>query len=65
MAGAGDGHDDRDEQAAPGDDLANSILGLRIQEALALAKGDLGARRGSLRLRHGRGDRCREIGMDA
>jgi integrase len=38
--------------------------GLRICEALALAEADLGARRGSLPVRRGRGGRRREVGMD-
>ena len=39
--------------------------GLRISEALALAESDLDAQRGSVLVRHGKGDRRREIGMDA
>jgi site-specific recombinase XerD len=39
--------------------------GLRIQEALALSERDLDPRRGSLVVRHGKGGRRREIGMDA
>jgi len=39
--------------------------GLRIQEALALAEGDLDARCGSLLVRPGKGARRREIGMHA
>jgi site-specific recombinase XerD len=39
--------------------------GLRIQEALSLAEPDLDPRRGSLLVRHGKGGRRREIGMDA
>ena len=39
--------------------------GLRIQEALALAEGDLDQRRGSLLVRRGKGGRRREVGMDA
>jgi integrase len=38
--------------------------GLRIHEALALAEHDLDARRGSLLVRHGKGGRRREVGMD-
>ena len=38
--------------------------GLRIQEALALAEHDLDPRRGSLLVRHGKGGRRREVGMD-
>jgi integrase len=40
-------------------------VGLRIQEALALAEGDLDERRGSLLVRRGKGGRRREVGMDA
>ena len=39
--------------------------GLRIQEALALAEGDLDQRRGSLLVRRGKGGRRREVGVDA
>ena len=39
--------------------------GLRIQEALALSEADLDHRRGSLLVRHGKGGRRREVGMDA
>ena len=39
--------------------------GLRIQEALSLAEVDLDPRRGSLLVRHGKGGRRREVGMDA
>jgi site-specific recombinase XerD len=39
--------------------------GLRIGEALALAETDLDARRGAVLVRHGKGDRRREVGMDA
>jgi integrase len=39
--------------------------GLRVQEALALTEPDLDERRGSLLVRHGKGGRRREIGMDA
>jgi integrase len=38
--------------------------GLRIQEALALTEHDLDPRRGSLRVRRGKGGRRREVGMD-
>lgn len=38
--------------------------GLRISEALALTETDLDARRGSLTVRHGKGNKRREIGMD-
>ena len=38
--------------------------GLRIQEALALTEPDLDERRGSLLVRHGKGDKRREVGMD-
>ncbi len=39
--------------------------GLRIQEALSLSERDLDLQRGSLVVRHGKGGRRREIGMDA
>jgi integrase len=39
--------------------------GLRIQEALALAEADLDHARGALLVRHGKGGRRREVGMDA
>jgi site-specific recombinase XerD len=39
--------------------------GLRVQEALALIEADLDERRGALLVRHGKGGRRREIGMDA
>ena len=39
--------------------------GLRIQEALTLGEADLDQRRGSLLVRHGKGGRRREVGMDA
>jgi site-specific recombinase XerD len=38
--------------------------GLRIHEALALAEHDLDERRGALLVRHGKGGRRREVGMD-
>jgi site-specific recombinase XerD len=38
--------------------------GLRIAEALALNETDVDARRGSLLIRHGKGDKRREAGMD-
>jgi integrase len=38
--------------------------GLRIHEALTLTETDLDERRGSLLIRHGKGDRRREVGMD-
>jgi site-specific recombinase XerD len=38
--------------------------GLRVQEALALTERDLDPRRGSVLVRHGKGGRRREIGMD-
>jgi integrase len=39
--------------------------GLRIQEALSPGEADLDQRRGSLLVRHGKGGRRREVGMDA
>ncbi|MDQ3675913.1 MAG: site-specific integrase [Actinomycetota bacterium] len=38
--------------------------GLRIREALALTETDLDERRGALLVRHGKGDKRREVGMD-
>ena len=38
--------------------------GLRISEALALNETDIDAARGSLLIRHGKGDKRREAGMD-
>ncbi|MEA2873414.1 MAG: integrase/recombinase XerD [Hyphomicrobiales bacterium] len=38
--------------------------GLRIAEALDLAESDLDERRGALLVRHGKGDKRREVGMD-
>jgi site-specific recombinase XerD len=38
--------------------------GLRISEALALRETDIDERRGSLLIRHGKGDKRRESGMD-
>ena len=38
--------------------------GLRISEALALTETDVDGRRGSLLIRHGKGDKRREAGMD-
>jgi integrase len=38
--------------------------GLRIREALALTEHDLDPRRGSILVRHGKGGRRREVGMD-
>ncbi len=38
--------------------------GVRIHEALTLTETDLNGRRGSLLIRHGKGDRRREVGMD-
>ncbi|MCA1695261.1 MAG: site-specific integrase [Actinobacteria bacterium] len=39
--------------------------GLRISEALALAESDLDCARGAILVRHGKGDKRREVGMDA
>lgn len=39
--------------------------GARISEALALVPGDLDAGAGTIRIRHGKGDRYRTIGLDA
>jgi site-specific recombinase XerD len=38
--------------------------GLRISEALALSENDLDRARGSLQVRHGKGGRAREVGLD-
>jgi len=55
---------------AHGDRLRGLIVimwraGLRVQEALALTEGDLDQRRGSVRVRRGKGGRRREVGTDA
>jgi site-specific recombinase XerD len=39
--------------------------GLRIQEALTLTESDLDPRRGSSLVRHGKGNKRREVGMDS
>ena len=39
--------------------------GLRISEALALAETDMDARRGAVLIRRGKGNKRREVGMDA
>jgi site-specific recombinase XerD len=39
--------------------------GLRVHEAFALAEADLDQRRGAVLVRHGKGGRRREVGMDA
>ena len=39
--------------------------GLRISEALALTETDIDKPRGALLIRHGKGDRRREVGIDA
>src|SRR6516225_2903478 len=39
--------------------------GLRIHEALSLTETDLDQRRGSILVKHGKGDRRREVGVDA
>ena len=61
MRAAGDG--------AHGDRVRALIVvlwraGLRIHEALALRELDLDERRGALLVRHGKGDKRREVGMD-
>ena len=38
--------------------------GLRIGEVLALTESDLDADRGAILVRHGKGDKRREVGMD-
>jgi len=38
--------------------------GLRISEALALSEGDLEPRRGAMLVRHGKGGKRREVGLD-
>ena len=52
-----------------GDACAGCIVvpwraGLRIHQALGLAETDLEARRGAMLIRHGKGDKRREVGMD-
>ena len=39
--------------------------GLRVHEALSLTETDLDQRRGSILVKHGKGNRRREVGMDA
>ena len=39
--------------------------GLRISEALALYPKDLDAKAGTIRVLHGKGDKCRVVGLDA
>jgi site-specific recombinase XerD len=39
--------------------------GLRISEALALLPKDLDAKAGTIRVLHGKGDKCRVVGLDA
>ena len=56
-------------EGAHGDRVRGLIVvlwraGLRIQEALALTESDLDERRGALLVRHGKGDKHREVGMD-
>ncbi len=56
-------------EGAHGDRMRGLIVvlwraGLRIQEALALTESDLDERRGALLVRHGKGDKRREVGMD-
>ena len=56
-------------RATHGDRLRGLIVvlwraGLRIHEALALAESDLDERRGAMLVRHGKGDKRREVGMD-
>lgn len=41
------------------------LAGLRISETLALVESDLDPERGSVVVRHGKGDKRREVGMDA
>ena len=61
MRAAGDGHD--------GVRLRGVIVmlwraGLRISEALSLAETDLDSDRGAVLVRHGKGEKRREVGMD-
>ena len=60
----------RARRARHGDRLNGLIVvlwraGLRINEALSLTESDLDQRRGSIRVRDGKNDRRREVGMDA
>ena len=56
--------------ASPHGDRARGLIvvlwraGLRIAEALALGEPDLDERRGALLVRHGKGGKRREVGMD-
>ena len=61
MRQAGDG---RHGRRMPGLIVGLWRAGLRIHEALTRTETDLNERRGSLLIRHGKGDRRREVGMD-
>ncbi len=53
-----------DGHRAPGLIVALWRAGLRISEALALNESDLDPKRGSILVRHGKGDKRRTVGMD-
>lgn len=61
MRHAGDG---RDGRRMRGLIVVLWRSGLQIHEALALTETGLDERRGSVLVRHGKGDRRREVGMD-
>jgi site-specific recombinase XerD len=56
--------DDADDVRLRGLIIVLWRAGLRISEALALAESDLDSGRGAILIRHGKGDKRREVGMD-
>ncbi len=58
------GGDDPDDVRLRGVTILLWRAGLRISEALALNETDLDLDRGALLVRHGKGDKRREVGMD-
>ena len=56
--------DDRDAIRLRGLIIVLWRAGLRISEALALAESDLDLHRGAILVRHGKGGKRREVGMD-
>jgi site-specific recombinase XerD len=56
--------DDRDAVRLRGLIVVLWRAGLRVSEALALTESDLDPNRGAILVRHGKGDKRREVGMD-